>query len=315
MPSLDAAQLARARTALQPLLTAQGGVFTPAQARAAGLTEAHVRTLVRRGEWYVVRRGLLAEVTRVEEAGHELACQARLRRLGQPAVVSHESAWLLYGLPLDAPPVEPVVTVPWGPAVWAPRGARVALLPPEHVVRFGSLPVTSGGRTVVDVLRTAPDRLVAQQLADVAARAGVRRRLVDDVLRYCVGWPGVSRAREAWQHAEARLESALESRCAVWFRDGGLPSPELQVRVRGRDGRVFARLDFLFRAQRTVVEADGRGKYDAADVLWKEKQREDRLRDMGFEVVRATWADGDDGGADLVRRVLRAFDRAARRAA
>jgi hypothetical protein len=45
------------------------------------------------------------------------------------------------------------------------------------------------------------------------------------------------------------------------------------------------------------------------------KLREDWLRDMGLEVVRATWADRLDHGQSLVRRVLRAFDRQQRRAA
>jgi very-short-patch-repair endonuclease len=81
------------------------------------------------------------------------------------------------------------------------------------------------------------------------------------------------------------------------------------------DGDRVARVDFLFRKQRTVVEADGRIKYDAPAVLWNEKLREDWLRDMGLEVVRATWADGDDRGASLVARVGRAFERSARWAA
>ena len=88
-------------------------------------------------------------------------------------------------------------------------------------------------------------------------------------------------------------------------------------------GVFVARVDFLFREQCTVVESDGRVKYDDAwrdrqqpeRTLWEEKRREDGIRDTGLEVVRSTWADTSDNGASLVSRVRRAFERAARRRA
>ena len=48
-----------------------------------------------------------------------------------------------------------------------------------------------------------------------------------------------------------------------------------------------------------VVEFDGKVKYAAGDpeVLWDEKRREDRLRRLGYVVVRITWADLERPGA------------------
>jgi len=61
----------------------------------------------------------------------------------------------------------------------------------------------------------------------------------------------------------------------------------------------FARSDFHRSKQRTLVEFDGKTKYgrsmqpgkDPGDVVFHEKVREDRLREMGFEVVRWIWDD------------------------
>lgn len=60
------------------------------------------------------------------------------------------------------------------------------------------------------------------------------------------------------------------------------------------NGTAVARVDFLFRAQRTIVEFDGAVKYEGVegrDALFREKRREDRLRALGYQVVRLTWAD------------------------
>lgn len=40
-----------------------------------------------------------------------------------------------------------------------------------------------------------------------------------------------------------------------------------------------------------MVEFDGKVKYSDRDVLFAEKQREDRIRSLGYEVVRLTWSD------------------------
>lgn len=59
----------------------------------------------------------------------------------------------------------------------------------------------------------------------------------------------------------------------------------------------MGRADFLV-GTRVLVEFDGRSKYGmdgrrSEDVLWAEKLREDRLRALGYIVVRLVWADLD----------------------
>ncbi len=77
-----------------------------------------------------------------------------------------------------------------------------------------------------------------------------------------------------------------------------------QVNLRDSLGHI-GRVDFLV-GDRVVVEFDGMVKYDGADgrdALAAEKQREDRLRAAGYEVVRLTWADLKD--PERVARLIR----------
>jgi hypothetical protein len=308
---------------LAAIAAGQGGLFQWRQARSVGFTISQIRTRVRRGAWIVVRRGVLVDAAVMSASPpHLLACAARWLELPNDVAVGHASAGVLHRLPQVEVPAAPTFVV-----ARERRGAfshaQPAGLPAAHLTTIRGIPVTSPARTLVDLLRAAENRFDAQALADASAAFGITSGDVSGILTWCAGWPGIVQARCAWEFVDARAESPLESRSRLWMRDGGLPVPETQVPIRAPG--LSTRVDFLFRAQRTIVESDGRVKYtdpwqeaepsrEGDDVLWKEKLREDRLRDLGFEVVRATWADGADAGADLVRRVLRAFERGARRA-
>jgi very-short-patch-repair endonuclease len=54
---------------------------------------------------------------------------------------------------------------------------------------------------------------------------------------------------------------------------------------------VSWRADLVVDGTRVLVEFDGLVKYGSSDDLIAEKRREDRLRALGFIVVRVTWAD------------------------
>lgn len=308
-----------ALAALADLASRQGGLFLRAQVIALGVSDSQVRTMVRAGTWQHVRSGILVSADRAAQADpHVLECAARWLDLPNDVVIAAASAGVLHRLPYVDPPEQPVFAVarPRRGALTAPRPGAI---PDHHVDRLLGMPLTTKARTLVDLLRCAPDLYRAQALADGALRAGVPRPDVDCVVGECAGWPGIRQARDAWHNADPRAESPLESEHRVLFRAAGLPVPDLQATIRDVRGRTVARVDFLFREQRTVAESDGKVKYvdsddqprTPAEELWREKRREDALRELGFEVVRGYFDDRADGGAALADRLRRAFARAA----
>lgn len=112
--------------------------------------------------------------------------------------------------------------------------------------------------------------------------------------------------------ADPRIESAAESRARWAFHLAGIPQPTPQVELRDERGEVWARLDFLMELEGVIIEVDGMGKYQDARALRAEKVREDRLRELGYEVVRLVWADLSDPMV-VLRKVTAAVDRARRR--
>ena len=187
-------------------------------------------------------------------------------------------------------------------------------LDPEEVVELHGWPATTLARTVVDLARSVP---FAQGVAAAdAALRGLDPVLLLAALEREAGWPGVGRARRVVAFADGRSESAGESVSRVVLSERGLLPSDLQLPV--RDGaRLLGRVDFAWPEHRTLGEFDGRVKYgrllrpgeDVTEVVYREKLREDLLRDLGWQVVRWTWADLDHPEV-IVERLLRAFRRA-----
>jgi hypothetical protein len=149
--------------------------------------------------------------------------------------------------------------------------------------------VTSAVRTVLDCARRW-DRPWGLAIADAAiARWDVEPAVLVRTARERGPLPGSSQMVWVAEHARADVESPLESLGRGVIVLAGLPEPTPQVWVRTRAGSF--RADLLDEPNRTITEADGKGKYADREDLWQEKRREDALRDAGFEVVRFTFHD------------------------
>jgi hypothetical protein len=294
----------------------QRGVFRRSQAVAAGHSEVEIDRLLRRRVWNKVSHGIYTahpydeKQAQTNRPMHLLAAVARLLAVGGDTVVSHESAAVWHEIQLlGAWPKAPTITLCRGSGLVKARDHAVAFVPPHH--RTGVL--TTPARTVVDCARTL-EPAAAFVTVESALWNGLDRAAIAGVLEDCRGWPRVARARDLLAVAGEDSETPLESLARLWCRDNGLPAARQQRSVRTTQGLFLAEVDFVWDEYRTVLEMDGRIKYEEEGrpekgVAWQEKLREDRLRDCGLEVVRGYWSDGDDGGAALAERLRRAFAR------
>ena len=301
---------------LHTLLAAQAGVVTYAQARRAGVPAGQLAPAGSARRFTRVRPRAYAP-TRAYETADEvarLAVAVAAERLVTcvDLVAVGATAAQLHRLPLLGPaPARPQLAERKHDR---PRhhGASTRLRPDEVVEAHG-VPVRTPARTAVDLARSR--RHVAGVLAmDAVLSRGVPPKALDRAVAGCSRWPGARHARRAAELADGRAESPLESLGRVRFAEHDLPPCDLQVVLGDRYGPL-ARVDHYWPEHRTVAEADGAVKYATAADLFEEKRREDRLREAGFEVVRYTWDEALHRPEVVVRRVLSAFARAARRPA
>lgn len=271
-------------------------------------------TQVRRGELLRLRQGVyLAASAWPETADQQHLMRARAEIAANPeAVLSHGSAALAWSLP--TPGFERwedgavSVTLPSGrgfrPAT-GPAVHHVAALPQADVRRDPEgYRLTSVARTAVDLAagRELPQQLV---LLDAAARtlcgSYVSRPRRHDYMNPALAQAACDELAEAAiarrrtgllaaiELAQPARESAAESLSAGYFSLAGLPVPEFQPGIPTPIGIAYP--DFLWRGfgarERGVIgECDGAVKYKDAQVYIEEKEREQLLRDLDFDVVR-----------------------------
>jgi Transcriptional regulator, AbiEi antitoxin len=297
-------------------------IGTAATWQAAGISETRLARLVRSGELVKIRHGfyatavILAKAENDPRLGHAIEVAAATAR--NKGIASHHSAAQLHGLDLLRKPTAGTVTLTVPPGTHTGRHGQgrviqhVAELPSEHVTSLYGQPATTPARTVADIARTS-SFMEGVVVADSALRERhTSKTELRRVLARCERWPGISQARDVVDFATAAAESVLESCARVSFRDQGLPTPELQVNIVGRDGSFIARVDFLWRGFNTIAEADGQLKYDGRDDAIAELKRDRLLREAGFEVVHFTWKELFAEPVRVATRIRAAFDRALR---
>ena len=207
------------------------------------------------------------------------------RRLHAPHCFSHESAALVWGLPVwQVPAVTDVRTTTRPGSRAEPFLHRhCEPVPAELVAEVNGLPVTSLALTAADCARTlAP--LGALVVLDAALRAGADRDEIADLL--APGRRGVRRARALLSYADAGAESAWETATRLVLLRAGVPRPATQVEVVTRTGTYWA--DLGIPQWRVLVEYDGRVKYTDPDAVFAEKLRQDAITETSQHFLRVT---------------------------
>jgi hypothetical protein len=282
--------------------------------------------MVRRKELSRLLRGTYTEGSALlpmdPASRHALVVPATIAGLRTPAIVGHQSAAVLHGLPVWGIRLGRVHILRPPPA----RGTgssrvqlHVARVPDSHVVLVDGVLATDVTRTIVDVARTVPFES-AVVMADWAL---LKRKTSRADLEECLGVmgsvPGSRAAARAIAFADPLSESVGESRSRVLLHRLHMPKPDLQVRVLRRDGSEIGRCDFGWKDRRTLGEFDGRVKYgrllrpgqSPGDAVFEEKRREDELRDHRWQVARWTWDDLNHPRS-VEQRIRRSFARGER---
>jgi hypothetical protein len=277
------------------LMTAQGGVIGTCQLNGLGVCAREVAAWVKASEVVRVRRGAYVDARLWRSADptdrYRLTVMAAMRSRRGVESASHQSALALHRLPLWHVNRSLVVLMADVEESTTTNGVR--LMPLRSLV----------AETEVGGLRalTVPDAVVTLSsvsmeggvvAGDAAMRGGCCTigQLDEAAERLAPGLRGRARLRRAMATMDGRSESPGESRTRMVLSALGLPV-EPQVEIIDAEGELVGRVDFLV-AGRVVVEFDGAVKYQGdggTDVLLAEKRREDRLRELGYEVVRITW--------------------------
>ena len=287
----------------------QHGVFTLAQARAAGFTRSAVVHRLSSGRWDLVGPGLY------RLPGTARTWEQRLSGLvlasGPGSGASHRSAAALLGIPgfHRSGRVEAITLRPRRHRDPDYRVHRWRVLPDDHLTMVEGIRTTRVARTLVDLAGVLhPSRTERAVDNCLAAGAVTLDSLCDTFIDLAGrGRSGVAVMRSVLAERTADVAapaSELEERFIELLRAAGLPNPVRQLDVGDGEGWI-GRVDFAYPRVGLLVELDGRRHHSSLLDRRADASRDDRMRRGGWRHIdRFTWADIDERD-DLVVAHLR----------
>ena len=277
--------------AVAALASRQHNVFTRAQARSVGATGSLVQRRLDAKAWIGEAHGVYGLPGAVQTWERRLMI-AHLD-LGTESVVSHRSAAALHRFP-SARQGTPELTVPAGGKRSARWRVHEAAVEGRDRARVASIPVTTVGRTALDL---------AGVLSPAALGAVVDGLLAEGRLRLGPFTEQALRHRRRGRRGSAALGAILEERGpgyvppaseleALLFevlRAGGLPAPVRQHPLPSL--HAPGRVDAAYPGVRLIIEVDGRRWHSRVADFERDRQRDIDAGLLGWRVVRFVWAD------------------------
>ncbi|MEU2042508.1 type IV toxin-antitoxin system AbiEi family antitoxin domain-containing protein [Nocardia niwae] len=294
------------------------------QALASGLSDKALHRLCRTGQWQRLRAGhyLNAPGSALGPTGrHLLMTLATAESTSDSAITSHCSAAVLHGMTTWGIPLDRVHLTRNrinGGRLSRRVVVHSAQVEPDEVTLVDDIRATTPARTVLDIARSEGfDQSVA--LGDSALRQGLTTTTeLREHLRRARHRPGCRRAALVLDFLDGRSANAGASRSRILLHRAGFPVPQVQARVFSDDGICVGRVDFLLPELGVIgvfdETIDGRAASRAplppGKPVGAAKERDERLRALGWAVVRWT---GDDlaAPARLVARLHAAVRAAA----
>jgi very-short-patch-repair endonuclease len=270
------------------LIKLQRGVIARWQAPAVDLKATTIDSLLRRGHWQPLQRGVYATFS--GKPGRDAELWAAVLRAGSQAILSHQTAAELDGLASDRSPVIHV-TVPDSkhieriPGIRLHRSERLAEV--RHPSRMP--PRTRIEETVLDLTQTA--KSIDGAFGWLCQGCGSRLTTSDLLLsalhqRRKVRWRRILVG--ALDDISDGAQSVLEIR---YVRDverpHGLPRARRQAKVTRKSGRIY--LDNLVDRYRTCIELDGKAAHPETQ-RWRDIARDNASHADGLITLRYSWS-------------------------
>jgi very-short-patch-repair endonuclease len=266
---------------LEDYLRDHDGVITLAQARTAGLSKHAVNRRVKAGNWLRCAPGVYFVDDRPFTDSARV--RAAVWSYGHRAVATGLAAAWWHGLARFAPDIVEV-TVPRDSNGRCRAGSRLRRRDLAHtdVVERNGLRVTAFPLTVVEA----------------AARRGGGAKLMDSALQRQVeltqlwqahlrnkGRYGAPAARRQLQAASDGARSEAERLLVKLLRDAGITGWKANYPVGGY------RVDVGFPKQRVAIETDGWAFHSSHEDFQNDRERQNKIALLGWQVVRFTWLD------------------------
>jgi very-short-patch-repair endonuclease len=233
---------------------------------------------------------------------------AAIYACGEGSVLSHHASALLWGLRPSRPPYVDVTVIGRNRrSRLGVRVHRVQHLDPRETRPYGDLPATSPARALLEIAPDLSPRALERALDEGIAREMTSVEEVLAVLARNAGRPGSAplHALVSTDRPTTLTDSAAAERFLTVIRRAQIPEPEVNVWL-GRH-----RVDFLWRAEKLVVEVDGYRFHSSRGKFERDRAKDAELTAAGFIVIRVTWRQLERDSEAMLARVAMTLARRA----
>ena len=254
-------------------------VVTTAELVAAGLGRGAIARRVADGRLRSLHRGVYL-VGPLKDAWTD--AMAAALACGPGAAVSHHAAAAIWGFrPPWHGPIDVTTTRQLRPC----RGIRLHRTRRLEVMTRDRVPVTTPARTLLDLAAHLDHRSLARAIEEARLQRLTTPAELVSLNARSSGRRGVKALAAALAdgHEPSMTRSEAERTFLRLMRAARLPTPETNVRIAGYE------VDFLWRAQRLVVEVDGFAFHSSREAFERDRRKDAELQAAGLTVTRVTY--------------------------
>jgi hypothetical protein len=278
--------------ALSDLSLAQHGVFALDQLRALGLAAPAVRSRQAAGRLHRIHHTVYSLVPK-ELLKREGLYMAAVLACGEGAVLSHRSAAALLEL-RDWGHTKIEVTVPRRSARRHDgiKVHRSTTLIDEDVTELNNIPCTTVHRTLFDLAEVVTQRQLERSFDQAEISERLDLNAINAQLKRNPTRPGAKAVRDVLEtHYIGKTPTWSENEEALLAitRELGIPDPDTNQFIVLDDGGPAIRVDFVWRDQRVIVEADSNKWHSTRQRFEQDRVRDQRLTAAGWTIIRTTW--------------------------